>query len=81
MADYCKECSDFLFGRDFKELAGLSTEADTEKEEYVAVLCEGCGTILVDHTGYRVTEPQYIIETGKPNTKYKDNEWVKRTIT
>ena len=54
MADFCKECSIEIFGEDFKELANISTPEDTANELYVHVLCEGCGPILVDHTGSKV---------------------------
>lgn len=54
MADFCKECSLEDFGRDFGDLANLSTEADTKNALYAVVLCEGCGPIQVDHTGTRV---------------------------
>jgi len=50
MADFCKECSDKLFGPDTpNDLEGLC-----EPGEMVSVLCEGCGYIWVDHTGKRV---------------------------
>lgn len=51
MADYCKECSEILFGNDFRELADLSKPEDTAKGVCVQVLCEGCGPTLVDHDG------------------------------
>ena len=54
MADFCKECSIEIFGEDFKELANISTPEDTANELYVHVLCEGCGPILVDHTGAKI---------------------------
>lgn len=54
MADFCKECSIETFGQDFKDLANISTPKDTEKGLYCFVLCEGCGSILVDHTGTKV---------------------------
>lgn len=51
MADFCKECSVEMFGKDFEELAGLSTEKDTAAGLFPVVICEGCGPIQVDHTG------------------------------
>lgn len=51
MADFCKECSEELFGEDFGDLKGLLTEEDTKNERYAGVICEGCGFIQVDHTG------------------------------
>ena len=47
MADFCKQCSIEHFGKDFGELAGLTTEADFKKGLYVVTLCEGCGPIQV----------------------------------
>lgn len=54
MADFCRECSIEHFGKDFKELADLSTPEDTAAEKYCHVLCEGCGGVWVDHTGFAV---------------------------
>jgi len=51
MADFCKQCSIGNFGEDFGDLAGLSTEEDTDNNLYCLVLCEGCGPIQVDHNG------------------------------
>jgi hypothetical protein len=56
MADFCKQCSEQMFGKDFKELANLSTEEDTKNKMFCVVICEGCGTIQVDHEGNCVTE-------------------------
>lgn len=54
MADFCKDCSEELFGRDCEDLKGLITE-DQWKEGYAApVICEGCGYTYVDHEGKRV---------------------------
>jgi len=48
MADFCKECSEEMFDKDFKELAGLQGE---DKEKFPVVICEGCGPIQVDNEG------------------------------
>ncbi len=56
MADFCTECSLEMFDKDFGELAGLSTEADTKSHLFCMVLCEGCGVIQVDHTGKCISE-------------------------
>lgn len=56
MADFCKVCSVMMFNRDFEELAGLSTAEDTENGLYCWVLCEGCGSVQVDHTGKCISE-------------------------
>lgn len=52
MSDYCKQCSLAMFGRDFYDLAYLSTPADTRAGQFPVVLCESCGPIQVDHTGF-----------------------------
>ena len=46
MADFCRECSIFHFGKDFEELKGLCKEG-----QIVATICEGCGFVCVDHNG------------------------------
>jgi hypothetical protein len=51
MADFCKQCSETVFGKDFHDLAGLTTKADTEAGRFAVVICEGCGATQVDHTG------------------------------
>ena len=50
MADFCKQCSNNIFGDDFRELAGLVKEG-----EFADVICEGCGFITVDYDGRCVT--------------------------
>lgn len=55
MADFCKQCSLETFGKDFGELAGLSTEKHTLAERYCVVICEGCGPCQVDHLGVCVS--------------------------
>lgn len=56
MADFCAACSEEIFDKDFKELAGISTEQDTKEGRYAEVICEGCGFIQVDHAGVCVTK-------------------------
>lgn len=51
MADFCRQCSIEMFGEDMKDLAGLTTEADTAAKMVAHVICEGCGHTYVDHTG------------------------------
>lgn len=46
MADFCKQCSEIMFGKDFGDLKGL-----TPPELMVEVLCEGCGYTFVDSDG------------------------------
>lgn len=51
MADFCQQCSIEMFGEDFGELAGMSKPDDTANGLFALALCEGCGHILVDHSG------------------------------
>lgn len=51
MADFCKQCSIHHFGRDTKDLAGMSTGQDTVQRLYIKAICEGCGFTWVDHEG------------------------------
>lgn len=46
MADFCKQSSIELFGKDFGDLKGLCGTADS-----VVVLCEECGKSSVDSDG------------------------------
>lgn len=56
MADFCKECSIKIFGKDFRDMVGLSTREDTINKIYAPAFCEECGPILVDHWGTKVYE-------------------------
>lgn len=56
MADYCLQCSLEIFGKDFRELAGLSSPEDTRNKRYALAICEGCGPIQVDHDGWCVSD-------------------------
>lgn len=51
MADFCRQCSIELFGKDYGELKGLTQQEDWENGEACVVLCEGCGPIQVDPEG------------------------------
>jgi hypothetical protein len=51
MADFCKQCSEELFGADSKDFEGLTPLASWEEGKAAAVLCEGCGPIQVDPQG------------------------------
>lgn len=60
MADFCKQCSEYLFGFDSKDFAGLNPEIVLNKDEGFKVLCEGCGeVILVDHDGQRIDKENW----------------------
>lgn len=54
MADFCKKCSIAVWGEDTKDLAGLITAEQSAEGLKVAVICEGCGPIFVDHNGCKV---------------------------
>ena len=45
MADFCKQCSEDMFGEDFGDLANLAGPHD------VHALCEGCGATVVGPDG------------------------------
>lgn len=55
MSDFCKQCSIDLFGKDFEDLRGLTTPADTDNGLYAPAICEGCGFIQVNHEGECIT--------------------------
>lgn len=55
MADFCKQCSEALFGEDHMDLAGITKAAEQLKGLYVYVCCEQCGYIQVDVYGRCVT--------------------------
>lgn len=46
MADFCKQCSQEMFGQDSEDLKGLC-----KRNEVVPALCEGCGSTMVDSEG------------------------------
>jgi hypothetical protein len=56
MADFCKQCSLEIFGKDYKDMAGLSTEEHTKKGKFAIVLCEDCGATQVDHDGVCISK-------------------------
>jgi hypothetical protein len=52
MADFCKECSIEIFGRDFGDLAKLLSKDNYTATTVASALCEGCaGFISVDYEG------------------------------
>lgn len=57
MAEFCKEHSIDLFGRDFGDFAGLVTKEEVDQGLGAVVLCETCGLIRVDHEGRRIDDP------------------------
>ena len=50
MADFCKACSEEIFGEDFQDMAGIAPPTHVAQ-----VLCEGCGPIYVDEHGNCLT--------------------------
>ena len=45
MADFCKQCSEEMFGEDFEDLKIV------KEGQVLRTICEGCGLTVVDHTG------------------------------
>lgn len=64
MAEFCKQCSIDLFGEDFGDLAGLTSEEQWNNGFAITTICEGCGLIQVDPEGNCVSND--CIEEGKP---------------
>lgn len=62
MADYCRQCSTAIFGEDFKELAGITTQQGWDDGTACTTICEGCGPIQVDPNGNCVSDD--CIEAG-----------------
>lgn len=58
MADFCRDCSIDVWGKDYGDLADLSTEEDTKNGLFCVVICEGCGIIQVDHEGVSITKDE-----------------------
>jgi len=56
MADFCKACSIELFGKDFEDHKGITTEQMWKELHAVTVICEGCGPIQVDPEGNCVSK-------------------------
>lgn len=56
MAEFCKQCSIDLFGKDHGDLAGITKVEDWQKGEAAVVCCEGCAFIQVDPEGNCVSK-------------------------
>lgn len=57
MADFCKACSDKLFGPGMPpDLGGITKEPEWLQGLAVSVICEGCGPIQVDPEGNCVSQ-------------------------
>lgn len=46
MADYCKQCSINIFGKDHEDLKGIA-----KPHAAIGAICEGCGYTNVNHEG------------------------------
>lgn len=58
MADFCKACTEELFGvhaAQSNDMANITEPEEWDKGLAVTVLCEGCGPIQVDPKGNCVT--------------------------
>ncbi len=56
MADFCKQCSEDMFDKDFGDMQGMSNEDHTLIGLFATALCEGCGPIQVNHLGECVSK-------------------------
>jgi len=65
MADFCKQCSIRIFGKDFGDLKGITKKEDFEKDLACIVICEGCVTIQVDPEGNCISKD--CLEGGHTN--------------
>lgn len=64
MADFCKQCSIRVLGEDYRDMAGITNEEETENLVFAHVLCEGCGPCVVNHLGERVDITGKVQETN-----------------
>lgn len=78
MADFCKQCSEYIFGEDFGDMRGLVTEDQFLKQGVCAnVLCEGCGVTQVNHLGECVHHDKHdnqITNKAAPGRKIEGSE-------
>jgi len=57
MADFCAQCAERVWGPDIpSDFRGMTKAADTLNDRFITVLCEGCGTVQVDHNGTCLTD-------------------------
>ena len=56
MDDFCQQCSIAIFGKDMRDLAGITTKEDYKAGKAALVICEGCGYIQVDPEGKCITK-------------------------
>ena len=81
MADFCKKCSERLFGFDGQDLANLISEEKVQQGFGQAVICEGCGPILVNHLGECILPDCGVCNNTcniighNPVHQHKDGKW------
>lgn len=51
MSDFCKQCSIEHFGEDMRDFANLMEPKEYSEGFGAAVICEGCGFVVVDING------------------------------
>ena len=59
MADFCKQCSEDMFGpghNDFEWAKDHLTEAQERNGYGISALCEGCGFTMVNRAGECITD-------------------------
>lgn len=76
MADFCKACSEELFGKDYRNLAGLTGPEEWKKGYAVLTICEGCGFIQVTPEGECATDN--CLKKGQPGHGVP---WVHKPLT
>lgn len=77
MADFCKQCSLELFGKDYGDLAKLLPEDQFTWDTGASTICEGCGWITVDYEGKCCAIS--CEKHGKENTEWFENERKRRS--
>lgn len=51
MADFCKQCSIEIFGKDSQDLAGLTSPEEAAQGRFAYTICEGCGPVYLAPDG------------------------------
>jgi hypothetical protein len=71
MADFCLDCTIELFGKNYAEkndFRGIISKEVVDDGYLASVLCEGCGFIMVDNLGKRISTADEWVE-NTTNTK------------
>lgn len=74
MADFCSQCSIELFGKDYGDMAGITSPEDWAKGLAAIVLCEDCGAIQVDPGGLCISD------CDKNHGKWHWRSWSKKCL-